>query len=387
MERELLSWPERGRLWLRLGLRAAGAAAVAVFLRCALPPLLGLLLPFVLGLLVAWLLDPPIRWLQRRLSVSRKLLSALILLLIFCIPGGALAALVWAAVDELRALLENWGSLTAAAVSLLERADRWLRGRNRHLPQGGEGNESGLLHGLSGWLEGLDVSGWLTSLAEHAPDLVSAVSGFAVAAAVFLMASCFLTEDYPRLRLLVAGRIPTGTAAFFRRVKRIFTAALGGYLRSQLILTLGVFLILAVGFFVTGQPYALVLAGALAVLDLIPIVGAGTVMVPWAVADAFAGRYGHAVSFAVIWGLVAVFRRVAEPRILGGQTGLSPILSLLGIYAGMRLAGVVGMIAGPLVLLVCVNLGRQGVFRPAARDLRRAAADIRAILRDERTEP
>ena len=159
-------------------------------------------------------------------------------------------------------------------------------------------------------------------------------------------------------------------------------SAFGGYIKSELILSTGVFLILAAGFLLTRQPYGLLLAFALAVLDFIPIIGAGTVMVPWAVIDLLLARFNEAAVLMTIWGVIVVFRRVAEPKVLGDQTGLSPILSLLGIYLGMRLGGVLGMVIGPLLLLVCVNLARLGIFRPTMRDLSLAASDISAILRD-----
>jgi hypothetical protein len=78
---------------------------------------------------------------------------------------------------------------------------------------------------------------------------------------------------------------------------------------------------------------------------------------------------------------------VAEPKILGNQTGLSPILSLVGIYAGMKAGGVLGMVVGPLLLLVLINLGKLGVFRPLADDVRLAADDVSALLRAGRREP
>ena len=156
--------------------------------------------------------------------------------------------------------------------------------------------------------------------------------------------------------------------------------AFGGYLKSQLILSLGVAVILTVGFLVVGQPYGLVLALFLAILDFIPIIGAGTVMAPWAVIDLIAGQYIYAIQFAVIWGLIVLFRRFAEPKILGNQTGLSPILSLVGIYVGMRLGGVGGMILAPIAVLVFLNLAQAGLFSGIHRDLSTAMDDIAAIL-------
>jgi predicted PurR-regulated permease PerM len=162
--------------------------------------------------------------------------------------------------------------------------------------------------------------------------------------------------------------------------------AFGGYIRSQLILSLGVFVILAVGFLLIRQPYSLLLAFGLAVMDFIPIIGAGTVMVPWAAVDVITGSYQEAVELMIIWGIIVLFRRLAEPKVLGNQTGLSPIMSLVGIYIGMKMGGVLGMVLGPLLLLVFLNLAKLGIFRPVMDDIRLAAIDVYALLKSGRRE-
>ena len=116
-------------------------------------------------------------------------------------------------------------------------------------------------------------------------------------------------------------------------------------------------------------------------LDFIPILGSGTVMVPWAVIDLFTGQLRHAVGLMVVWGLVALFRRVGEPKVLGNQTGLSPLLSLASIYVGMQLAGVAGMILGPVLCLVVLNVLRSGILDNVTADIRLAAGDISALLK------
>lgn len=174
---------------------------------------------------------------------------------------------------------------------------------------------------------------------------------------------------------------------FCGQVRTTALAAFGGYLRAELLLSVGVFAILAVGFVVTRQSYALLLALGLSVLDFIPIVGSGTVMVPWAVIALFLGDYPAAIRMMAIWGVIAMFRRVMEPKFVGDQTGLSPILSLVSIYVGMRLAGVWGMILAPILVLVCQNLAQIGLFSGVRRDLSTAADDIAAILAGSQNEP
>ena len=389
MEHTPLTWQARGRLWLRLGLRVVLTLAGAALVIWVGLPLLSWLTPFVLALVFAWALDPAVRWLQRKTHGSRKVISLTLVLLVFAVIGGVLFGLGWMAVDQVRSLFDNRDSLLDellnGVLTLVNGVRLWLGGLSGVVPDEVLTTSEDLMDALLGWVQELDLSGALAGLAERAPSMAAGVSGFAVALVVFMMASYFITGDYPRLRFVITDRVPTVARDFFRSVKDIFMSAFGGYIKSQLILSLGVFLILSAGFLLMRQPYGLLLAFGLAVLDFIPIIGAGTVMVPWAVVDMVLTRFNEAAALMAIWGVIVVFRRVAEPKVLGDQTGLSPILSLVGIYLGMRVGGVLGMVVGPLLLLVCVNLARLGIFRPALRDLSLAASDISAILRPDRS--
>ena len=389
MERTPLTWQARGQLWLRLGLRAVlilGGAALCVWVGL---PLLSWLTPFVLALVFAWALDPAVRWLQRKTNGSRKVISLILVVLVFAVMVGALFGLGWMAVEQVRSLFDNRDSLLdellGGVLTLVNGVRLWLGGLSGVVPDEVLTTSGDLMDALLGWVQELDLSGWLAEMAGRAPSMAADVSGFAVALVVFMMAGYFITGDYPRLRFEVTDRVPTVARDFFRSVKDIFMSAFGGYLKSQLILSAGVFVILSAGFLLMRQPYGLLLAFGLAVLDFIPIIGAGTVMVPWAVVDMVLARYGEAAALMAVWGVIVIFRRVAEPKVLGDQTGLSPILSLVGIYVGMRVGGVLGMVVGPLLLLVFVNLAKLGIFRPALRDLSLAAADIHAILREPGT--
>ena len=201
------------------------------------------------------------------------------------------------------------------------------------------------------------------------------------------MAAYFLTADYPYLRARAARGMDQGLLAFLGEVRTVALGAFGGYLKAELLLSVGVFFILLGGFVLTRQPYGLLLALGLAVLDFIPIVGAGTVMVPWAVVELITRNFSSAISLMVIWGIIALFRRAMEPKFVGDQTGLSPVLSLLSVYVGMKLGGVLGMILGPVLTLVLLNLAGMGMFRGLRSDLAAAAWDVAAILSRRPDDP
>ena len=385
METQELSWRERGRLWARLGIRLALVALAWLLLMRVGLPLLSLLMPFVLALCAAWLLSPLLRTVLQRLGVSRKLTSILLILLILAGAGGVIVAFVWNIAQETAALAADWSSLERELSATLDAINTFFQGAFTLLPEQVGQAAQEALNGL-----GEDLLTWasdtlpdlVTALAGGAAGLASSVPSFAVAAVVFLMGSYFITADYPRLRYLATHRLPGPVRNLLSEVRAAAVSAFGGYVKAEFILSVGVFFILLAGFLLIGQPYALLLAFLLAVLDFIPILGSGTVMVPWAVVDLVTRDLRHAVELMVIWGVVALFRRVGEPKVVGDQTGLSPILSLISIYVGMRLGGVLGMVLGPVVFMVVINIIRLGVFHNTLADLRLAAGDLWAFFRN-----
>lgn len=379
MNNRQLTWPQRGRLWLRLGLRLS-LTALAVWAAVKFGrPLLSLFAPFLFALAAAALLNPLVKRLQKALGWNRQLLSALLLILLFGLIGGGLALLVYAAAGQLMSLVQNWSGLLASAQSAIDQVEA-LFARFLALvpPQVTEiveetGDE------LFRWLSDA-VPAALAGLGREAGEKAMGLPSFLMALIIFVMATFLLTADYPYLRSRAVQHMDEGVLRFLGQLRSTALGAFGGYLKAEFFLSVGVFFILLAGFFVTGQPYGLLLALGLAVMDFIPIIGAGTAMVPWAFVALFTGDLPSAVELMVIWGAIALFRRVMEPKFVGDQTGLSPLLSLAAIYVGMKLAGVLGMIFGPVVALVALNLAGMGMFRGFRLDLEASARDIAAIL-------
>ena len=381
MGNQQLSWPQRGKLWLRLGIRLA-LAALAVGLLCSMGRFLfSLTAPFVFALMAAAALNPAIRWLQRRLGWSRPLLTLLTLLLLFGLVGGALWLVGYTVAGELLSLAQNWDQILLRLEELVGELEQLAARLWAMLPVSLAGTGEDLMGALVAWLQST-IGPLLQGLAAVVTNKAVALPSFLLALVIFLMALYFLTADYPYLRTWAVQHTSASVTRFFSQVKQTALAAFGGYLKAELMLSVGVFFILLIGFVLTRQSYGLLLALGLAVLDFIPIVGAGTVMVPWAVIALFTQDYVTAVNLMLIWGVIALFRRVMESKFVGNQTGLSPILSLFSIYVGMKIAGVLGMILGPICTLVLLNLAGLGIFDGIRADLSAAAADIAAILRE-----
>ena len=380
-----LSWLERGKLWARLGIRLALLALALWLLRVVGLPLLSLFAPFVAALITAAILHPLIRWLQRRLGVPRKFSTLLVLLLLFGLLGAGIGYLGYAAGLELVTLVQNWDILLENLQNTLTQIEAMFAQLWTMIPPQLTASVESLTDGLFEWLSNA-VPNLLNVLVEHTTDMARSVPNFVLALIIYIMACYMLTVDYPYLRSRAAQHTHQRLLRFLCQVRDTALAAFGGYLRAEFLLSVVVFFILLIGFFIIGQPYGLLLALVLAIMDFIPIIGAGTVMVPWAVIDLFMGNYFHALELMLIWGGIALFRRVGEPKFVGDQTGLSPIASLISIYIGWRLAGVLGMVFGPTIALIALNLVKLGIFEGVRLDLAAAAEDIMAILRERPPE-
>lgn len=379
MELQELSGKERGRLWIRIGIRLLLTAAIVLLLVFALPPLFSLFMPFVLALIVAWILNPLVRWLHKKLKISRKPISLIVIILALAIVGGALFWLIYGLGSEVYSLISNWSSVNSSLDGVLDTIGKYFDHVLALMPEDLAHSIENSAESLLTWLRDM-VSSLLATVGKGAGNFAMKVPGVAIGAVIFLIASYFIVSDYPRLRLMATERMSPEVHSFLSRVRKVALAAFGGYVRAELLLSLVVFFILLIGFAIIGQSYGILLAFIFAVMDFIPIIGAGTAMVPWAIVDLILGNYQRAIYLVVIWLIIVVFRRVAEPKVVGDQTGLSPILSLISIYVGMRLGGVLGMVFGPVLLLIIINIYKMNVLAGARQDIRTAVKDVRAVL-------
>jgi predicted PurR-regulated permease PerM len=159
-----------------------------------------------------------------------------------------------------------------------------------------------------------------------------------------------ISARLPELR----GRLTDPNTVFgklFPRLKRIRTA-LWGWLKAQLSLSGMSFLILLAGFFLLGIPYAPLWALLIALVDAVPLLGTGTVLIPWALLTFLQGNGLQAMGLLIIYAVTFLTRTAMEPRLVGQQLGLDPLLTLASLYAGFHFWGVGGMLAAPILCVI-----------------------------------
>lgn len=251
MKDKKLTWPQRGRLWLRLGLRLVLALLALWLLRAVGLPLLSLCAPFVAALITAALLHPPVQWLQKRLHWRRKLSSLLILLLLFGLMGGGIGYLGYAAGAELVSLVQNWEGLLEGLRTVLDQLELISFQLWTLVPPELTESVQSVADGLMDWLN-TAVPNILQNAVAFTTEKAKRVPSFGLALIIYVMAAYMLTVDYPELRARAAQHTHERLLRFVVQVRNIALAAFGGYLRAELLLSVGVFFILLVGFFLIG---------------------------------------------------------------------------------------------------------------------------------------
>ena len=375
-----LSPERRKQLWTRLAIRGAIFVGLLLLVFVFGPPLLGYVMPFLLAFFFTWMTEPLLRLFQK-LRMPRNIASILIILLLVGALGGILTAIVWKLWSEISSLINNWDQVwdtfQAAYVQLTRDMEQWFA----YLPQGVQDTIWDLSDRLLNWLRELAYS-----ILPKTTNAVLGISSFVLAFVFFLLAWFFTASDYPNLRRHLHEKVPKSVRHVGRQAKAAFAAAFGSYVKAEVLVSLGVMGILIVGFLLLKQPYGILLAVVLGVMDFIPIIGSGTVMVPWFIILLALGNWEKGIALLAIWGVICVFRRVIEPKFVGDQTGLHPLLALLAIYVGLKIGSLLGMILAPVVVLMVRNLWRAGMFHATLRDITRAGRDMAALLHREVVE-
>lgn len=309
--------------------------------------LLPVALPFLLGGVLAVAAEPAVRFgqkafrLKRGLSAGFGVTATLVLLL------GLLSFLGAAAVKELGQLASFVPDVEQSVEQGLQLLQNWLSGAARQAPQG---VRPVLERTVNNFFD--DGTAVMERLSQQVPAVVSSALGWVpdglLGIGTGVLAAFFLSARLPRLKDWVAARLKQPPFDRVVPVLRRVRKALGGWLTAQLKLALVTYGILALGFLILGIPYGLLWALPVAVVDAVPLLGTGTVLVPWALVCLLQGNTARFFGLLAVYAAAAATRTVLEPRLVGRQLGLDPLVTLGALYAGYRVWGFLGLIIAPM---------------------------------------
>ena len=321
--------------------------------------LLIFLMPFVIGWIIASVAAPLVNWLEKRLKIVKKLGSALIVILVLALIVVALYFAVSRIAEEVADLIQDFPRLYAQLESGLRQIGQNMSVVFNRLP-------SGIKEGWNTVVENLD---------QYMGDLVSRISEPTVTAAgnfakrvpyylisfiVAVMSAYFFTVQREEVIRWFKKTAPEAVERRMTLVIDNLKYAVGGYFKAQFKIMGVVFLILLAGLAFLQTRYFVLVAFLIAFLDFLPFFGTGTAMIP----------YKTTVALVVIYVVTQVVRQLLQPKLVGDSVGLNPLVTLILLYIGYRIRGVIGMIIAVPVGMVLINMCQVGAFDYIFDDVR-----------------
>jgi len=317
------------------------------------------LFPFVIGGIVAVALQRPIDWLTKNTKLSRTVWSLLLVVVSFLI----LAVVIFFAASQLFAELISFFKTLPSYVPDLS---NWLSGVGDSLKDAMKEMPEDLVNGITNSLVSApetvanNLAAWGGGLAG---SVVLSLPDILISTIITIVATCFITKDYHVIASFFQRQIKPQRWEVLVEAKNHFITNTLKMLRGYVLIMFITFVELALGLSILRIKYAMVIAMLVALVDIMPVLGTGTVMLPWGIIAIAMGDYKMGTGVLVIYGVVTVVRYMIEPRVIGKQVGLEPVVTLFALYLGLRLFGVVGLFGLPISLIIVKNLQDSGRFK------------------------
>ncbi|MEE0772591.1 MAG: sporulation integral membrane protein YtvI [Anaerovoracaceae bacterium] len=339
-------------------------AIVFVLARYVVP----LLMPFILAFIVACLLQRPIRFMNRKLRLKKKLCGFIASMLFFIALGAFIS---WGGIELVTRIhgividLPSFYSDTVAPMvinvfSKLETLEIW-----------NELNLIELLRNLETQIMDA-LAGLATKISTTA---ISMVTGFAaslpmlfIKTILFVVSTVFISMDYDKLMGYVIHQMNDRVRELFDEIRVYMVGTLFVVIRSYLLIMSITFVELFVGLTLIGIDNAIIISLCIAVFDILPVLGTGGVMIPWSIVCLVMGNYGLGLQLFILYVIITIVRNIIEPKIVGKQLGLHPIVTLSSMFAGLQLLGGLGLFGFPITLSLLLHLNNKGVIKILKRD-------------------
>ena len=374
---------EKGRpYWLAAVRLLFSILATAAFVVIGIK-LIGFLMPFVIGWLIAAIAAPLVNWLEKRLRIVKKLGSALIVILVL----AAIVLVLYFGISRLAAelgdLARNFPQMYAQLEEGLGQIGDTLSGIFKRLPEGIQTSWKTVAENLDRYMGEL-VSGISEPTVNAAGNFARRVPYYLISFIVAVMSAYFFIVQREEVLGWMKRTAPDAVRKRMTLVMDYLKYAVGGYFKAQFKIMGIVFLILLVGLGFLDTGYFVLVALLIAFLDFLPFFGTGTAMIPWAVYEFFMGDYKTTAALAVLYVVTQVVRQLLQPKFVGDSVGLNPLVTLLLLYIGYRMGGVLWMILAVPIGMVLINMCQAGAFDYIFDDVKLLAGGVRALWDDRK---
>lgn len=340
-----------------------------------------LFLPFIVALIIAAILQRPLNALCRKTHIKKGVLAAIMVLLLVAV----IAALAVLAGAELVNAGKSFASFVSAKISSfptwIGNVQTWLYEKIKVFPDSVEKFIRDAVDGVvlkltsSGAAKetvksvasGIDLSvlsGPLSGIWSFAKGIPSTL----IAVVVSIIASCFITADYDSLINFIRRQVPESKRNNLSMTKSIIKNSLFKFCKAYALIILITFCEIALGLKILDWVgaykggYIIFIAAVTAIVDILPVLGTGTIFIPWAIYSMITGNVKLGIGLLIVYVCITVIRQFIEPKLVAGQLGLPPFITIMGMFIGLKLFGVIGMLIIPLVIILIKLLNDAGVI-------------------------
>ena len=324
---------------------------------------LGASIPFLLAAAIAAILSPAADKISKKLKLPHKLTATVLVLLFFAVLISLAYFAGYRLVGEAGNLLDRLSDDPEIISKTLETILEKLSSLTSRFGFLNRFFESDTIQNLGIDLDALlsqALSSIITSITGALPTAAAAILAkipeFFLFLIVTVISTFYFSTDRVFLSDSLTSILPDGWVKNLPTLKNKISDALRGYVKAYLLIMLMTFCEIFLGLSVLGVNYAFILSMIIAVVDILPILGAGTVIVPWAIFSLLTSNYKLGIGLLIIYAVISIIRQIAEPKIVGTSLGLHPLATLASIYISVKFIGISGIIIGPIVALLICNL-------------------------------
>lgn len=324
-------------------------------------------MPFLVAFIISLMIEPTIKFIMKKTGFTRRTSSIIIFLIVSILILGTLSWLILTIFSEASSLLQTLNDYFDKAYMQFNNFISNFNFDKIHLSEEIlpviENSTNDILQNVSNWLRG-----GLTNIIE----LVTSLPTIAICIGITVVALYFICVDKIYILDQIEHHLPKIWVKKISTHLKDLIQTLGGYLKAEASLVLISFVISLVGLYVLqfigfNIQYPLLVALAIGFVDALPILGSGTVMVPWAIISAINGDINLGIAIIILLIIMSVVRQILEPKLVSKNIGVHPIFTLLAMYTGFKVIGILGLLIGPIVLIIFknifANLIDRGVFK------------------------
>lgn len=313
--------------------------------------LLPIALPFGLGLYLALAAEPAVRLLNGRLKLPRQAASAAAVSVVFLLTVTLLVLLAGFLMRQLTRLQDVLPQLEEAARQGLALLRQWLRAAAEKLPEGLQ-NALDLL--MENSVSGSGILGQQAAqkLPEMATGLLSRLSSGLFGLLTGIISGYMISGRLPKIKEKILHQLPERWRSRYLPALPQMRKALGGWLLAEVKLAAVAFILLFLGFLLLRIGNSFLLAGLITIVDAFPVLGVGTVLIPWSLVCLLQENYARGLGLLGLYAAIWLIRSILEPKLVGKGLGLDPLVTLVVIYAGWKLFGIAGMLLAPILAMM-----------------------------------